>query len=72
MRHRAVAGCSKERHTSLHHTWFDLRERLKEANIIRKADLQTIARFLRQVIPTNSIAEPDDIKLGAISLPRER
>jgi hypothetical protein len=71
LRHRAVAGCIRERHTTPHHTWFNVRERLKEADIIRKADVQTIASFLRQALPTNSIAEPGELKLVATSSPRE-
>jgi hypothetical protein len=71
LRHRAVAGFIRERHTSPHYTWFNVRERLKEADISRKADLQKIARFLRQVLPTHSIAEPGEVKLGATSSPRK-
>jgi hypothetical protein len=48
-----------------------VREKLKEADIFRKADLQTIASFLRQVLQTHSNAEPGDVKVGAGSSPRE-
>jgi hypothetical protein len=71
LRHRAVADWIRERHTSPHDTWFNVRERLKEADISRKADLHTIASILRQVLQTHSIAEPGEVKLGATSSPRE-
>jgi hypothetical protein len=71
LRHCATAGCIRERHASPHRTWFNVRERLKDADIIRKADLQTIASFLRQVLKTHSTAERDDVKVGAASSPRE-
>jgi hypothetical protein len=71
LHHRAVAGCIRERHTSPQHTWCNVREWLKEADIIRKADVKTIDSFIRQVLPTHSTAEPGDVKLGATSSPRE-
>jgi hypothetical protein len=62
LRNRIVAGCIKEHKTSPHRTLFNLREKLKQADIIRKADLKTIASFLRLVLPAESIAEPGQEK----------
>jgi hypothetical protein len=70
-RHRNVAGSKRQRHTGPHSRWVNLREQLKHADISRKADLQTIVSFLRQVLPSSSIAEPGEIKLGA-PVSRER
>jgi hypothetical protein len=70
-RHRNVAGSNGQRHTGPHNRWGNFREQLSHAYISRKADLQTIASFLRQVLPTSSIAKPGEMKLGA-PVARER
>jgi hypothetical protein len=72
LRNREVASCKAQRSIRPHSTWVNLREKLKNADIKRKADIQTIASFLRHVFPINSIAEPGKIKLAGPSSPREK
>jgi hypothetical protein len=70
LRHSGFAGSKGRRHTAPHSTWFTLHEKLRHADIVRKADLQTIASFLRLVLPNHRISEPSEMKLRASSSPR--